>query len=445
MNYSDIINVVKKLPPLPNYRNNTSLVNIGGGLKLADIVKACLIARLNMLFIGEKGSGKTQLMTDINNSVFGGEGVLIRARKDMEMKELYTNFNMDNYKMELTPLINAPFICIDEINRAPEVIQNEFFHMCDGYIEYEGKRINLGKNGYHVVMASANVGSSYTGTFSMDPALLDRFSVIINVDDYPVNLEDNIALLMQANSTEPRIMDAEKEVHFEEIYLLNKSLKESADVFDATFTLDALIMLLYLKEGLSYCLPELSYGTANKAAIKTAIPQVCVGCNRLGKGCGYIKPCSERFIKTLKGLIKAIILVSAANKKVKKAEMPEISYMDILKLFAFLAPYKDIVDRNFIMSEYKGNPAPFIQKFIKDITSGIAALKDAMCEALVMSLKGQLNDEKLSPFKNEWDFYGRFLSKINELAIHEGNIFTATQTNNVDCAKYSFIMPLICF
>ncbi len=111
-------------------------------------------------------------MEEVNLLYFAEKGIYIRARPDMKLREIFEKFNIEKMKVELKDIKDAPFTMIDEINRAPPVIQNEFFHILDGYIEFEKRKIPLGK-GYHIVFATANyenegVITRYQGIFRMD-------------------------------------------------------------------------------------------------------------------------------------------------------------------------------------------------------------------------------------------------------------------------------------
>lgn len=119
MRYKELLEKVKDLPKFPVYRNSSEVVNLGGSLGIEDVVLAGVLAELNILLIGERGEGKTQIMDDVNNSLFGGRGTYIRARPDMRTKELYEFFDIKKLRRELADLIKAPLTMIDEINRAP--------------------------------------------------------------------------------------------------------------------------------------------------------------------------------------------------------------------------------------------------------------------------------------------------------------------------------------
>ena len=96
MNYLELIDKLRRLPQPKIYKNSTEVCRIKGTpLNLWDVVTAALIARLNILLVGERGEGKTQLATEINDTYFGGRGTLIRAHPDLKIKDIYTALNLE--------------------------------------------------------------------------------------------------------------------------------------------------------------------------------------------------------------------------------------------------------------------------------------------------------------------------------------------------------------
>ncbi|MEN3044889.1 MAG: hypothetical protein ABDH37_06730 [Candidatus Hydrothermales bacterium] len=163
---------------------------------------------------------------------------------------------------------DANFTIIDEINRAPEIIQNEFFHILDGYIEFENKKILLG-NGYHGVFCTANyerkVISRYSGTFEMDSSILDRFPLIINVVHFSPSPKNMIEIIENRSNK-----GLSKNGNFVEIFK-----KINKEIESVKLTLDVIIALLYLRYGLGYC----KKNKLNSKRISiNSIPSMCEGC-----------------------------------------------------------------------------------------------------------------------------------------------------------------------
>jgi len=408
MKYQKLLKLVQNLPKFPIYRNSTSVVSIDGVfLTVEDVVKAAILSELNILLIGERGEGKTQLMEDINRCLFGGRGTYIRARPDMKTKELYELFNVQELKKELSPEVKAPLTQIDEINRTPPIVQNEFFHMCDGYIEYEGRPISLG-DGFHITIASANVKNErYGGTFEMDDAILDRFSLVLNIDHYPTQAKDDLEIITSTSGKNPKLARAGGEDHTQEI---SEICKEFTKIREDKFDLDAYVALLYLKRGLDFCIIK-----GSKRVISYAIPGICKqrNCGRLREeNCGYIRPLSERTIEAVAALAPALRLMADAKKE--KGE-GRVTYREILEAFRLATPYAGILDLVWIRNSYFSNPNLALNEVVERINKKFLERKEEAKVAVNFALRGKLNEEIKERFIGEWSFFTEILEEINLL------------------------------
>src|SRR3990167_3024695 len=115
---------------LPNYINNREVF---AGLNVSDLASAAVLAQLNLFIVGDTGTGKSQLASDIYRHWFGGnkteqgQGVFIRAHPDINIyEEIFTNLNIERARREMTDSLDAIIYDVDEINRAPPVAQNQF-------------------------------------------------------------------------------------------------------------------------------------------------------------------------------------------------------------------------------------------------------------------------------------------------------------------------------
>ncbi|HIH17887.1 MAG TPA: AAA domain-containing protein [Nanoarchaeota archaeon] len=425
--YKSLVEGVRALPSFSVYKNSSIVSNPGHPLTVEDVVKAGLIANLNILLLGERGEGKTQLMQDTNNAFFSGNGVYIRARPDMKVRDLYEKFNITNLERELSDITSRPFTQIDEINRAPPIVQNEFFHICDGYIEFQGKKVELGGElGYHTTMASANIGNGgYVGTFEMDDAILDRFHLILNIDNYPTKVNDDVLILSNTSGRNPRVINhSERKDNLKELADLSAGLGSITRDFSA----DA--ALLYLRKGFDYCLPDRSNGRESKRAVLQVIPEICKGCHRLGDGCGYIRPISTRATKAISALAPALKLVADAKSNEDISDDPSenerrglgvVSYKEILEAFKIVAPYADIVDSSWVRTQYKSNPNFAVDEVAEKLRRDIDTRKNVLEVSFRKSLEGKLGNQ-LNDFKEDWSFYATFLREINTIAAQEGNL-----------------------
>jgi len=239
--YKSLVEGVRALPSFSVYKNSSIVSNPGHPLTVEDVVKAGLIANLNILLLGERGEGKTQLMQDTNNAFFSGNGVYIRARPDMKVRDLYEKFNITNLERELSDITSRPFTQIDEINRAPPKVQSS---LLEGMQE---RQVTIGRETFELpapffVMATQNPIENL-GTFPLPEAQVDRFMFKVNVG-YP-NIREEQEILrrnMTINKFESfglkPIMDQNKILDIQEaaknIFLHDKVERYIVSIVDAT-------------------------------------------------------------------------------------------------------------------------------------------------------------------------------------------------------------------
>ena len=238
------------------YSNSTPIGVIGGiEITVTDVVVASLIARENMLFVGRPGWGKSQLMEDIMDGVFNQRAVYFRGRHDLDIKEVFERINLhklrdaktDEEVKELTENVREVCFVIDEINRAPPLIQNTFYGLMDGYISFKGKKYKLGRLGYSIGIAGANLGDgNYSGTFNIDDALNERLHVALDLSSLhkpePTDFFDIFSF-----TDNPRIKETEPQDLSEQLFRLHQRFVDSeVDLYYAIFK-------TYLTAGLDWC------------------------------------------------------------------------------------------------------------------------------------------------------------------------------------------------
>ncbi|MCX6769595.1 MAG: AAA family ATPase [Candidatus Micrarchaeota archaeon] len=421
---------IESLPNVQNYKNSTKVMTIKGQpIFVEDIIKAGLISRSNMLLLGARGRGKTTLEHDIIDGFFGGNGVYVRAHPKMDEKELFTHLNIgkflrgelqsDHELREVLSNIKNNCMIVDEITRLPGITQNRVYGLADGYIELDGVRYQIG-NGYSVLVASGNVGSNYTGTFQLDDALIDRFPIILNVQDYLPRALDTFTRLIEKH--DPRVPATDKNDHtslLKEIYHEIKNLEATVMMAIAT---------QYLITALNDCV---KYGY-NKLQIANVLPQKCDGCAKLAEGCGYYQGVSERSGEAIVGLTLALQQVAIAkHSAAKKAAAAENSAApdellndevnDVLETFRTFFGYTGILNAQKVMQDYFGNPAIFMTSLAtvikREFTNKLSDL-----QGIVDAIKNsdEISDRMLEPFtkdvsagagaafKNPW----RFISEL---------------------------------
>jgi MoxR-like ATPase len=121
------------------YQNSQEIVLGGIPFTARDVlVKAPLLTKLNMFYLGDRGEGKTQLAHDIN-SYFGENSCYASGRPDFEPSEVFRQLNAqalgkvlrgeaspdDVAQIEsLTENVSRNLFYIDELNRCPPITQN---------------------------------------------------------------------------------------------------------------------------------------------------------------------------------------------------------------------------------------------------------------------------------------------------------------------------------
>lgn len=187
----------------------------------------------NMYLVGTRGSGKTVLAETLRRSVFGDRGFYLRGDPDMRLKDLYTTLNLNGKTDEeiyrVAKTIEFCFALIDEMNRIPGIVQNQFLNFFDGYIEIRGQKYPLGTGNYMLAVGTGNPTNNgdHPGVFEEDIALLDRIPLILNVDEVE-HADGDIAAIMLAdlNKNDIPLSDMTDEVLSAYSYLRGKRKKE---------------------------------------------------------------------------------------------------------------------------------------------------------------------------------------------------------------------------
>jgi MoxR-like ATPase len=182
-----------------SFRNRTPLVSVGPrNFSITDIAALGVQSKTNLYLIGSRGTGKTLLAEAMWKGVFNEEGLYLRGDINLQLKDLFLKLDLqgkseDEVYQIAKDKIRFNFTLIDELNRVPGVLQNQFLNIVDGYIEIRGKKYYLGNQEYLLMAATGNPpdkDEGYSGTFSEDLALLDRIPLIINTDEIPLREGD---------------------------------------------------------------------------------------------------------------------------------------------------------------------------------------------------------------------------------------------------------------
>jgi len=164
-------------------------IGIYGGESIQDLVSAAILTGDPVLFIGDKGTGKTYMMEQIAAAL---------GLKFIQYNCSSANFddivgfpmpNKETFEMEFMPtptsIWGVNMVLLDEINRARLDIQNNYFQLIRNR-SIQGKKVDSLK----WVFAAMNP-LSYAGTTPLDSALADRFAWIIKTPSFSIINEDD--------------------------------------------------------------------------------------------------------------------------------------------------------------------------------------------------------------------------------------------------------------
>ncbi len=174
------------------------------------------MAKANVLFIGESGSGKTELTYKFMNALFGEKNssklvitpsLTLTQLVDMSFAPLTGGGNLSDTQIP-SSLITSPATLLDELNRTPPQLlsllqpymEGRAINLEGGTIITPGIQLNTG-NYYKWINATVNpLQNDYSGIFEIDKAVLDRFPVTIPWDLFPATMEDTINLTTNRKS-----------------------------------------------------------------------------------------------------------------------------------------------------------------------------------------------------------------------------------------------------
>ncbi len=375
----------------PIYLNTTPVI---AGLNVTDLAVAGVLAGLNALYVGGPGTGKSQLAQDVSNYYFGRD---MREGGNALVMEGIPGFDMWSEVLarpvkkevigedgtvkevagpELTGNHEALFWDLEEINRCPEITQNQFFALGNGRIIHKGYTLPVGREGYVSSVATANLGNGdYQGTFGMDKALFDRFALVFDFDydGLKPTREDRMLINMMV-SANPKVKEAPVRDISDKIMAVEREIAEAA----LEPGLEARSVLNFLRFGLENCQNE-EYGAKTKTW-----PRQCQDCS-LNEDedllCSLVREPSTR---TVQGMIK----YAAALDWLAKLKNPgqEVDPVDIMfKSFELTAAYHNVLNpMNLRMDHDDQNPemmANVAQKLKEDFKRNESVIVDSLQRA----------------------------------------------------------------
>ena len=406
---------------LPVYLNSRAVGAVGGvSLTVTDAINAAQLVKNNVFLAGKKGVGKTQLLRDLFLNRYGGKGMHIEGRPDLKADELYKIVNLEKLRkgaltseelFELTQSVNYHFLGVDELNRCPEITQNQLLSIMNGYILHNGKPVKLG-TGFCAGIATGNLGNGgYVGTFKIDEALADRLHLFLNLDYWKPTDEDMAEIDMRTD-LDPRVVDSEVRDISDKIITANTELIKQETPLEIT------IIGRYLERALDYCTKFATAGNS-KDKLNEAWPVICTQktCDQRNTLCGRIKSVGERTVKAVKSLAKG--LQYTAHLKNPAAQDDPINAM--LTAIKLVLPYSGAISTQYQREEGNfNNPCLAAEHVVADLET---AVKDQfeknekpgpLTVSLAYAHQGRLAERPYAPKSPEWQFVQPLLEKINQ-------------------------------
>jgi hypothetical protein len=375
-------------------------------LHATDLAIAAVLGGLPLFLPGRPGCGKTQLAFDIYRHYFGsdknagGQGVLIRGRDEIDIyREIFTSLNIAEAEWKLTDNCDALVYLVDEINRCATVQQNQFLVLGDGLGDYKGRAVRLGKDGYSMLIATANLGNGeHGGTFQIDSALYSRLPVAMDFDyEMFQPTEEDSMLNKRMRPADHKVKHTPIRDISDKILLANKEIQKIVlDPGDI-----ALAALSYLEFGLKNCMQV-------KGAKEKVWPMNCPDCKAIEHTegmqnaplCTLIKAPAER---TLESTIKyAASLQYLSNLKDPSYDMDTVDL--VFKAFELTCAYQGLLNPYLLRTEFQDqNPKMMAQvverlkddfrKYLPFIETSLAILEhtDKVATKLVEA-RGKFSD-----------------------------------------------------
>lgn len=156
----------------------------------------------NVMIVGPQGNGKTELgiwfAAKYSRPLIIMNCATIREPKDWFGYKSAREGSIFWHRSEFVKAITTPnaVIVLDEFNRLHSTVHNSLYPLLDArrctFVEELGEVIRVAPG--VVFLATCNIGMSHAGTFVMDAAVEDRFSVRVDVDYLPAKAEQDVLI-----------------------------------------------------------------------------------------------------------------------------------------------------------------------------------------------------------------------------------------------------------
>ncbi len=421
----EISDLAEKIGPLLDYNkvytNSTPIVHVAGvPILMHEIALAGLMARLNMVFIGRSGPGKSQLISDIKNGIFNGEAVHLRGSNDLKVRPIYASVNYDLLKEGRTDEAISPrhtagrmLHIMEEFNRTLPMIQNEWLAVADGVLDIDGRQIPIQGNGYSIAIGAANIGhGEFSGTFQTDNALKERLVLALDFDGINKPHEADFFDIFESSS-DPRVLQSEKSDRTGQIIEINRGLQE----LSGTLNYFVRMMQVYLAKGLD----ELVIGdkTYSKEEIRNLGSFVSKDHKAADDPLNFMMPPSVRAIKVFGALVPSLAAIAAS----KGAESEDLVFDACYPALELILPFSDSLPERAI-AKNNGSRRLAALEIVESIRNDLsvpgengtsADISDALGVAIQNADQGKLEEQHLAGFSRpRVRCFSRMLRKYNE-------------------------------
>lgn len=415
-----LFNKINEVPSL-SYKSRTPLFDLNGtNITSNDVILASLMAKMNVLLIGYQGKVKTELAKYVRDEWFNGNAAFIRGRKDITASSIFMDLKLKDLRTvetekklyEKNENASHKLIIVDELNRTPEIVQQEIFGLSDGHIEKDGKIYYLGvplngheDNRYVSVIGCANIGEAFRGVFEIDKALLDRYT-ILDTDLYPTDPTTYMNYMMYGAEKE------RGEANIQDLFVLYRDYYKYIMMDPLHGSLLATITE-YLRSGLTYCTKDKT--SKSNIEVKLRGTGFCEGCHDKVRGCPSIPLTFERGVEFSNRMFVALDLITRAktNKPIDHRAIP----VGLAKTHAFrLGPIMKVsgLTNRLMANDNTINPNQIISNIATFIIDDVKQAQDKIEELLKQGNEIYCGKRKeIEPSIVRWFESGRWIHVYN--------------------------------
>jgi MoxR-like ATPase len=359
-------------------------------LDLKDFLIIGAMTNSGMLFTGKSGAGKTHLAKMAMTAFFGSDRYCNKTVTPGMTEEAFIDYDFGKMKegstlkeaISSTPMLTNPGIILNEVNRAPSLIQNVLIPYLEREFNIKGLDLPVGveqasKDRYQFRILSVNEGTEYRGTSEIDKAVRDRSPIEIPIDQFKSLKQDIRDMIKKRKSSSIAVDDAKESLEQVVFNLFN-------NVSDVPLSAMASEFLVYLS-GLSNCIKS---STGSKEGIAFTL-DTCKGCKHAAyknNVCGNIYAPTNRSLLNLQAVAKGVASVRAYKVLAKQLDTApsdskklkvlnefmtseylsnlEVSCEDVLAIAPFILYSKIQINDQWVRKNYQGNKFKAIQDVV---------------------------------------------------------------------------------